>query len=254
MKNFACPYTGSSYVLHPYQEYEYITTLPQEQAQALLDVILQKTYTANKVYNDDKTCFVASINTDAHSNIILKFPRERNNRPWERFLTLFRPNEAFRTFSSMMVVQSIGLKCPQPLIAVHKKEKGMSVESFFVYDFIEGAPGVKENAPVIYKELKILHSAGYTRSDPKLVNFIVNKDEVYFIDFRLKKPKFFTKFQCTLNLCRFLHLAVSRDLKQLDDYVQDNSLLGLAHYLLMMKKRVRKFRRGLRDIISQKKK
>ena len=124
MKKVACPYTGNTYSLHSHQGYEFICTLPKEQAQALLDVILQKTYSTHKVYNDDKSCFVANIDTDGHSNIILKIPRERNNRPWERFLTLFRPNEAFRTFFSMMVVQSIGLKCSQPLISVHKKKGG----------------------------------------------------------------------------------------------------------------------------------
>ncbi len=254
MVKFVCPYTAVSYPLHSHQGYDFVSQLPIEQAYELLDDLLQKTYSANQVYNDDKSAFVANINTERHSGIMYKIPRERNNRAWERFVTLFRPNEAFRAYASMLVVQSIGLNAPLPLIAAHKKSKGMTVESFFVYEFVEGAPGAKKDASLIFTTLRALHKAGFTRSDPKLNNFIVKDDKVSFIDFRLKQPRIFSNFQCTLNLCRFLHLAVSRDFKELDDYAQDIPFLGLAHDLLMMKKRVRKFRRGLRDILSRKKK
>ncbi len=252
MKKFACPYTGNTYDLDSFKGYEFISTLPNEQAQALLDIVLQQAYETNRLYNDDSSCLVANIDTDHHSNIMLKVPRERNNRAWERILTLFRPNEAFRTFASMMVVKSIGLNCPQPLIAAHKKENGMSVDSFFVYEFVEGAPGTKEDVSILLQAMKSLHQAGYTRSDPKVVNFIVSNDEAIFIDFRLKKPKIFTNFQCTLNLCRFLHLAVSRDRKELDCYFEGNRLLNLAHHFLMLNNKVRRLRRGVRGIFSKK--
>lgn len=254
MEKFDCPYTKGSYPLHHHQGYEFLSPLPTNQAKALLDALLQKNYSINKVYKDNKSCFVANVDTDTHSSIMFKIPRERNNRGWERFLTLFRPNEAFRTYSSMITVLSIGLNAPQPLIAVHRKDKGMSAESFFVYEFIKGVPGTKKDASVIYKALRSLHQAGFTRSDPKLVNFIVDEDKVSFIDFRLKQPKIFANFQCTLNLCRFLHLGVSREFSEFGEFARGIPFISLAHHLLVMKKKIRKFRRGLRDILSRKKK
>lgn len=251
MSKFACPYTGETYDLWEFEGYEFISTLPREQARALLDSIIQRAYSTHKTYNDDVSSFVADIETEHHSKIILKVPRERNNRSWERFLTLFRPNEAFRTFASMAMLTSIGLKCPRPLLAAHRKEKGMSTDSFFVYAFVEGSPATREDVSKLFEAMRSLHQAGYLRSDPKPANFVISNGDVVFIDFRLKKPAVLTRFQLALNLCRFLHLTVSQEREDLDRYFEGNSLLKLAHPLLMFKSKARQIKRGVKKTLTR---
>ena len=218
------------YQLYTYGGYEYVSSLSEQEAQDLLKAILDETYTANKIYKDNKNCFIVNFDTTAHSGLMLKIPKERNRRKWERFLTLFRPNEAFRNYDSMMTLKRHAIRGTVPLLAAHKKERGMSVESFLIYEFIDGIPATKEHLSAVLSELKKLHDAGYVRSDPKLDNFLIKDGEAFFIDFRLNKPTLFPRFQCMMNLCKFLR-TLSEDKTFLQKHFAGNRLVQLSYYV-----------------------
>jgi len=236
-----------------HQGYEFISTLPQEKAITLLDAILQKTYTVNKIYKDDRHSFVSNIATKAHSNIMFKIPMERNNRSWERFLTLFRPNESFRVYDSMTTLQSLGIKGTVPLLAAHRKRRGMSVESFLVYDFVEGTPATIENLESIVETLGQLHQAEFVRNDPKLINFIVNGPDVYLIDFRLKRVKVCIKLQCMMNLCG-LFRTISSNKSDFHAHVKEDALYHFAWVLKKVRHQIRTYRKKIKKKLLRRKK
>lgn len=172
---------------------------------------------------------------------VYKEPRERNERKWERFLTLFRPSESTRFFKSHIKLLELGLLCPKPIISYDEINWGMTIKSFFVYEFIEGESAYPPHKTDVYSELKKLHQLGYTRRDPNLNNFILNKDGIYFIDFRLNKPIFFSKFKIKTEQIIFnerqpprieptgkLNLPIKKDLsyKLARFYLNMNSSIG----------------------------
>ncbi len=218
------------YQLYKHKDYEYVSCLPKQEAEELLSAIVDKSYMANKVYKDNKNCFIVNFDTAAHSDLMLKIPRERNRRKWERLLTLIRPGEAFRNYDSMMILQRHGIRGTIPLLAAHRKVWGMSVDSFFVYKFIAGTPATKKDLSSVLAELNKLHELGYIRSDPKLVNFLIKDGDAYFIDFRLSKPRIFARFRCMMNFCKFLR-TLSEDRAFLERYFAGNHLLKLSYYV-----------------------
>ncbi|MEP3164013.1 MAG: hypothetical protein ABJO43_02925, partial [Marinobacter sp.] len=130
--------------------------------------------------------------------------RARNKRNWERFLTRFRGSDAFRTFIQLNGMASMGFCAPQPVLAAELRSKGVVVDSFVCYRFVEGRPAELGDADKILNVLRALHERGYIRSDAQLANFLMRGDSVVFIDFRLKKPLFLPKLQQAREVDRFL--------------------------------------------------
>ena len=189
-------------IIH-HQNYTIKSTLSHDETIMLFEDIVHKSYTSLGKLQNNSHCFVEKIDIKGYQPIVFKIPRYRNKRRWERFLSLFRSGEAFRNHDSMMYLPTIHLKAPKPLFAAEKRANGMVVESFFTYFFIEGKIASAENIPAVLEALSLLHQQGLTRSDPKLENFLISENEVFFIDFRLKKPFLFSKTQCIFNLCKF---------------------------------------------------
>ncbi len=186
-----------------YQDYNLKSPLSYDEAMLLFEHITQKNYTPLRELQNNAHCFVEKIQIRGFDPLVIKVPKYRSKRLWERFLTLFRSGEAFRNYESMMTLKNIGLNGPQPLLAVEKRLSGMVIENLFAYKFIEGKIASTEEIPLILEALISLHQRGFTRSDPKLENFLIHEKKVFFIDFRLKKPLLFPKIQCTFNLCKF---------------------------------------------------
>lgn len=211
-----------------YKEHEIISTLPKEEAMKLFDSLVEKRYTVTNNFKDGAKCLVQKIKIDGFDEMVFKIPRSRSRRTWERMLTLFRESEAFRNHESMLILQTLGLKGATPILAAQKHFRGVVLESFFTYSFVEGEAPKDEETPKVLEAMKTLHDQGYTRSDPKLQNFIMHEGEVCFIDFRLKKPLLFSKMECTLNLCKFFQ-TLPNDRQYMQTH-QKNSLLFKAMY------------------------
>ncbi|MBN1840593.1 MAG: hypothetical protein JW802_11220 [Campylobacterales bacterium] len=211
-----------------YKEHEIISTLPKDEAIKLFDSLMEKRYTVTNNFKDGSKCLVQKIKIDGFDEMVFKIPRSRSRRTWERMLTLFRESEAFRNHESMLTLETLGLKGAIPILAAQKRFRGVVLESFFTYSFVEGKAPKEEETPKVLEAMNTLHEKGYTRSDPKLQNFIMHEGEVYFIDFRLKKPRFFSKMERTLNLCKFFQ-TLPNDTHYMNRE-QKNSLFFKAMY------------------------
>ncbi|EON90641.1 hypothetical protein MARLIPOL_17878 [Marinobacter lipolyticus SM19] len=98
----------------------------------------------------------------------------------------------------------MGFGAPEPVLACEQRHKGVVVDSFVCYRFVEGRPAGSKDAGKVLSALRALHKRDYLRSDAQLANFLIVEDSVTFIDFRLKKPRFFPQLQKAREVDRFL--------------------------------------------------
>lgn len=188
-----------------YRDYKIKTTLPEPVARTLLDDCLNQNLEVIDTLKDNPHNCVARVNSSALRNIVFKEPRKRNNRRWERAMTRFRPGEALRVFDSHILLEKLDFNCPKAVLAAELRENGVVTRSFFLYQYQEGAPATAKDAQQVAGELQRLHALGYTRGDPKAQNFLVHRDRVYFIDFKLTKPAVFKKHSFRMEYAHFLH-------------------------------------------------
>lgn len=181
------------------------STLPQAQARQVLDDCLDARYEVIQELKNNRHNYVARVNTDTLPDLVMKEPRRRNKRVWERIMTLFRPGEAIRAQDSHVKLKELGFACPEPVLAAEFRSLGFVTYSFFLYRYQSGRPANTADAPVVSHELQRLHSKGYTRGDPKAQNFLIDNDHVHFIDFKLAKPRLFRKHSTRMEYAHFLH-------------------------------------------------
>lgn len=172
---------------------------------SLVDRILDNKIEAQHVFKDHQRTLSARIQLNDQS-IMLKIPRARNRRNWERFLTLFRSGEGVRIHRNLTLLQELGLNAPYPLLAGEKRKFGFVVDSFACYAFEEGQPAGANDAEKVLLALLHLHQLGYIRTDPQSANFLLSDRGVVFIDFRLKKPMMFPALNKNLELAKFLRV------------------------------------------------
>ena len=183
---------------NPDKGYEIVSSISKEKARKIVHGLLSEKLPSPTILKDHRNSHVGIVQLEDKSCII-KVPLGRNKRLWERFLTLFRASDAYRCYFSMMKLRSLGLRCPEPILAAQRRRFGFVVDSFFIYELQKGEAASCADLKLISKEMIKLHEAGYIRSDPKAVNFIKNNDEIYFIDFRLKKPIVFPTLRIMMN-------------------------------------------------------
>lgn len=186
-----------------YRQYRVVSHIDEVRSQQLIDAILNDSLVSEKVFRDNWRTLSARVRFQNES-LLLKVPRARNGRRWERFLTLFRGSDALRTFQHLQQLSSMGFSTPDPVLACERRRNGVVVDSFVCYRFVEGRPASSEDACKVLAVLRALHQRGYLRSDAQLANFVVAEDKVTFIDFRLKKPWLLPRLQKARELDRFL--------------------------------------------------
>ncbi|QIB65387.1 lipopolysaccharide core heptose(II) kinase RfaY [Kineobactrum salinum] len=196
-------YVMSSQFTH--RGYTVKSALPEADARQILDDCLDNRYEVVQEIKNNKHNYVARVNTGSLPNLVIKEPRNRNNRLWERFMTVFRPGEAIRVQNSHVRLKELGFACPEPVLAAEFRSYGFVTYSFFLYRYQNGRPATPEDAPAVSHELQRLHSKGYTRGDPKAQNFLVDDGKVFFIDFKLTKPRCFNKHSTRMEYAHFLH-------------------------------------------------
>lgn len=180
-----------------------VTTLPVDQATAICKSIAAGEANYSRVFKDTSKAFVGVLAEVGESDAVVKIPRSRSKRRWERFLTYFRHGESIRQFNRQLNLIELGVKGPTPLMAVEWRANGVVVDGFYLYEFIYGRGGSKTDRNLIARELLKLYSLGYTRKDPKPENFVVSGENVYLIDFTLDKPLFFSKIRRAMELSQF---------------------------------------------------
>ncbi|MBE0487013.1 lipopolysaccharide core heptose(II) kinase RfaY [Marinobacter sp.] len=188
-----------------YRDYRVKTALPVPEATSLVDDYLDRNLELVDALKDNPHNYVARVNTTSMPDLVLKEPRKRNRRRWERMMTRFRDGEALRVFDSHIKLEELEFHCPKAVLAAELREKGVVTDSFFLYQYQQGKPAMDEDAERVAHELQRLHSLGYTRGDPKAQNFLVHEGKVHFIDFKLSKPTVFKKHSTRMEYAHFLH-------------------------------------------------
>lgn len=186
-----------------YRQYRVVSNLDELASRKLVDGVFAGKLPREKVFRDNGRTLSARVRF-LDESLVLKVPRARNGRQWERFLTRFRESDALRTFRNLELLTGMDFGAPDPVLACEHRHKGVVVDSFVCYRFVEGRSAGPQDAEKILAALRALHERGYLRSDAQLANFLISGETVTFIDFRLKKPRLLPKLQKARELDRFL--------------------------------------------------
>jgi heptose II phosphotransferase len=222
-----------------------LSALDDESARAFLSAHLKGQLRREDAFRDNRRTLSVQVHFEGES-LLLKVPRARNGRYWERFLTVFRGSDAMRSFRQLQLMPSLGLEAPQPVIVGENRRKGFVADSFLSYRFVEARKADRQDAPRILAALQKLHRQGYQRTDAQLANFLIRDDgRVVFIDFRLKKPLILSELRKAKELDRFFRSCPEARA----DYTgpgASSAWLIIARYLSEFEFAMRAFKRRLR--------
>jgi heptose II phosphotransferase len=107
---------------------------------------------------------------------VLKRPLWRDGRLWNRLVSWLGPGEMSRAFAGGLLLLSTGLQTPRPLLVMERRRAGLLVESWLVYEFVEGRPLTEEDWPALVSALRLLHASGLRHGDPHLANWLIRTD------------------------------------------------------------------------------
>ncbi|MFA7331257.1 MAG: hypothetical protein WC326_09300 [Candidatus Delongbacteria bacterium] len=107
---------------------------------------------------------------------VLKRPLWRDGRAWNRLVSLFQPGEMCRAFRAGLLLLESGVATPRPLLLLERRRWGLLVESWLVYEYVEGGPVTERQWPRVVEILSHLHAAGLCHRDPHLANWLVATD------------------------------------------------------------------------------
>lgn len=226
------------------RDYTLITTRPADQALQLAAAVLDHTVDIQEAYRDNKRTLSARFRFDGQA-LVLKIPRARNARMWERMLTWFRLSESFRIFNSQLILRNLGFSGPVPVLAASQRIMGCVVDSFVVYEYLEGAKAQDKDAQAVMEALICLHEQGYLRGDPQLANFIVKDGKILFIDFKLKKASFWPRLQTHMELAQFLKKCPAA-YSHLPVRISQSRVFRIASFFQRVKSAIRKQRRQIK--------
>jgi heptose II phosphotransferase len=180
-----------------------VSNLDEATSCELLDAVVGGQVRREQVFRDNWRTLSARVRF-RDDELLLKVPRARNTRRWERLLTLFRGSDAVRSFWHLEHMAAMGFSAPEPVLAGEKWKSGVVTDSFVCYRYVDGRPAGPDEAPMVLDALRALHRKGYLRTDAQIANFLICGDAVVFIDFRLKKPRFLPALQKARELDRLI--------------------------------------------------
>lgn len=211
----------------------------------LVDGVLDDHLLKEKVYRDNWRTLSVCIRYSGDL-VMLKIPRARNLRRWERCLSVFRGSDAFRSYRHLQQMKEMGVAVPDPLLACEKRSVGFVTDSFLCYRYVEGRPAGPGDAPEVLDALRALHRRGYLRTDAQIANFLISGDSVVFIDFRLKKPWFLPALQKARELDRFLRSCPAAR-AALTEHESASGWLRFARWIEDLSFGIRRLKRRFRD-------
>ncbi|UII28818.1 hypothetical protein LVD15_10445 [Fulvivirga maritima] len=182
---------------------------------------------------------------------VLKIPREKNKKKWIRFTTLFRDGEAFKNIKGMLTYQKIGIPSTKPVMAAEKRQKGMVVDSWLLYEYLDGQPCL-DNEPLyprVIDKLQQIHNKGYLHGDSQIRNFLyeAEEDEVYVIDSNPKPAGLFNFSKAY----EFAYLRKSAPgIEKYFGAINDWWLYKLAYYYDIYERKFVRNRRKLKKLIG----
>lgn len=150
-----------------------------------LNIILEKKYGTIKVLKDDKRSLVKIIEVNGEK-YVLKIPKEKNTRKWQRFINIFRGSDSFRNYETMNKLEEIGVNSTKAVFAAEKRNPFVT-DSFLIMEVLEGEIIQSEDYPRVMNELNNIHSKGYLHGDSQIQNFMKKDNAIYMIDLRLQR-------------------------------------------------------------------
>jgi len=227
-----------------YAGFNVCTLWSAEDSVALLDVINRNQLTEASVLRNNRHSRCVRFKFAGH-DLLLKEPKSRNNRFWERMLSAMRGSESRRIATSMLKLKELGFVGPTPILFAEKYAGPFVTESFVVYAFLQGRPAEPKDAPKVAQALLSLHALGYVRNDAKAANFVVtHMQEIGFIDFKLKRPKAWSNLQTSIELAQFLKSFPEVELELMNSYGLPYSY-WLGKQIHLSQSYLRKIRRKL---------
>lgn len=139
-----------------------------------------------KILKNDKRSLVKIISIK-NNFYILKIPKEKNNRKWQRFLSLFRGSESYREFKNLEKIFKLGFYSPKPLFVLEEKKWGMTFKSLLISEFIKGRESSINEIDLVSEVLKDIHKKGFLHGDSQLSNFMIFKNKIFLIDSKFSK-------------------------------------------------------------------
>ena len=178
-----------------------------------LKIILDKKYNTIKILKDDKRSLVEIIEIN-EGKFVLKIPKEKNNRKWQRFVNIFRGSDSFRNYHTMDKLEEIGISSTKALFAAEIRSPFVT-DSFLIMELLEGEYIGSEDYQRVIKELSNIHSKGYLHGDSQIQNFMLKDDKIYSIDLRLQK----NIYGSIGRMYEFIYLRES--CKEIDEYYDE---------------------------------
>ena len=151
--------------------------------------IEHKNYDILEILKDDKRSLVMLIDINKNK-YVLKVPREKNKRKWQRFISIFRGGESMREFLQLEKLKKYNFNAPAPLIAIEEKKLGMTYDSFIISEYIKSREATIQDLEVVTTCLNDIHKKGFLHGDSQLTNFLIKDNKVYLIDSKLLKNKY----------------------------------------------------------------
>ena len=101
-----------------------------------LKIILDKNYKTIKILKDDKRSLVEIIEIN-EDKFVLKVPREKNTRKWQRVVNVLRKSDSIRSYKTMIKMENLGIKSTKAIFAAEKRTPFV-VNSFLIMEVLEG--------------------------------------------------------------------------------------------------------------------
>lgn len=139
-----------------------------------------------KILKNDKRSLVKIISIK-NNFYILKIPKEKNTRKWQRLLSLFRGSESYREFKNLEKIFKLGFYSPKPFFALEEKKWGMTFKSLLISEFIKGKESSLNEISLVSKTLNDIHKKGFLHGDSQLSNFMIFKNKIFLIDSKFSK-------------------------------------------------------------------
>lgn len=138
-------------------------------------------------FKDDKRSLVLK-GALFNKTVIAKQPRDKNRRTWSQLLSLLRPAEAKHSFYNLQRFADCAISAAQPIALLEQHSIGRVVDSWLIYEYIEGVPSTQDDLVEIVQLIDQLHKHNYQHNDPHYKNFLKNASgELLLIDCKGKK-------------------------------------------------------------------
>ncbi|MFA6708567.1 MAG: lipopolysaccharide core heptose(II) kinase RfaY [Fusobacterium sp.] len=171
-----------------------------------------------KTLKDDNRSLVQLISIK-NQLYILKVPKEKNKRKWQRFLSFFREGESKREFENLKKIKNLGFNSPRPFFSLEYKKYGMTLDSLLVSEYILGKESSLNDLEKVVDTLNKIHSYHFLHGDSQLTNFMVSNNQIFLIDSKFSK-NIYGKFGAAYE---FIYLEESCN-KDLGNYCDKNTI------------------------------